>query len=136
MRTFSVLIRREPGLSDWIAHCLDWDLVSQGSTPIHALAMISESIQIVAEEDARAVLDPDDRPSADEADWRDFQFAQAFGERVAGSQVDELPIHGNPVIAVVLHYRHADVSARRGEDVPLPPFLIAKLTNGDNHRAA
>jgi predicted RNase H-like HicB family nuclease len=48
MREFSILIHREPGLDDqWVAHCLDWDLVSQGDTPAHAMRMIAEAIALV-----------------------------------------------------------------------------------------
>lgn len=33
----------------WVAHCLPIDLVSQGNDPAHAIEMIAEAIEMVAE---------------------------------------------------------------------------------------
>ena len=69
MREFSVLIHREPGLEgQWVAHCLNWDLVSQGDSPANAVTMIVE--------DAKEELAPNDRPPAPDDPWKLFANTQ------------------------------------------------------------
>jgi hypothetical protein len=45
-----------PGV--WIAHVLDFDLVTQGFSELHALAMAFEASQMIVEADAEAGRDP------------------------------------------------------------------------------
>lgn len=42
----------------WMGHCLQLDVVSQGNSPEHALAMVMEASAILYEDDCRARLDP------------------------------------------------------------------------------
>jgi len=37
----------------WIAHCLELDIISQGNSPPHALDMIAEAIEMCAAENVR-----------------------------------------------------------------------------------
>ena len=51
--TYRVLL--EPALDvpgQWTAHNLDLDIISQGNSPEHALAMIREATQLVVEDGA------------------------------------------------------------------------------------
>lgn len=43
---------------EWVAHCLNLDVASQGSTPEHASQMIREACAMVVEEDLRSGIDP------------------------------------------------------------------------------
>jgi predicted RNase H-like HicB family nuclease len=141
MREFSVLIQRELGLEgQWVAHCLNWDLVSQGDSPAHAVKMIVEAIALVIVEDANDGLDPNDRLAAPDELWRLFANTQQHGTRIAPADVDTLAAHsGEPVIAAVLymHPIHADRGFARADEVLAavpPPFMIAAL--GDDQASA
>jgi hypothetical protein len=56
---------------EWLAHCLEPDVMSQGRTLRHALEMLKEAVDLVLREDFGAGLDPFDR-KAPAADWQDF----------------------------------------------------------------
>lgn len=43
---------------EWIAHCLELDVVTQGTSLRHAGEMIMEAVKMVLDEDLRAKLDP------------------------------------------------------------------------------
>ena len=43
---------------DWIGHCLELDVVSQGVDPGHALMMVMESAEIIMVEDKKLGRDP------------------------------------------------------------------------------
>lgn len=86
MREFSVLVRRDDGLPDqWVAHCLNWDLITQGDSPAHALEMLCEAIGLAIEEDRRGGLDPSDLPPAPPDVWR--VFARAASRCSTASQM-------------------------------------------------
>jgi predicted RNase H-like HicB family nuclease len=53
----------------WIAHCLNLDLVTQGNSIEHALEMAGEAIQMVVADDLRDGLDPLERPLAPRECW-------------------------------------------------------------------
>jgi hypothetical protein len=49
-----VLIRPAGDVANqWVAHCLQYDVVTQGTSPAHALDMIFEAVAIVLIEDLR-----------------------------------------------------------------------------------
>lgn len=54
----------------WIAHCLDLDVVTQGSSLEHAALMGREAVDIVIESDAANGKDPFSRDQAPEEDWK------------------------------------------------------------------
>jgi predicted RNase H-like HicB family nuclease len=135
LREFSVLIRPARDLpGQWVAHCLNWDLVSQGESPSHATRMIAEAVLLAIEEDLAADLDPNGRKPAPAELWELFWKTQQTGTRIAPADVDTIP--GSPVIATVMYLMaepqaaeapHEDVSSW----VP-PPFVIAAIR--DSHR--
>ena len=45
----------------WVAHCLDLDVVTQGDSVEHALKMLSEAASMVLSDDIRCGRDPMDR---------------------------------------------------------------------------
>ena len=71
MYEFSVLIHAAPDVpGQWVSHCLQWGLVSQGNSPSHAAEMIQEAIVICIEDGNNQ----DRRPSPDDI-WAICQTA-------------------------------------------------------------
>lgn len=141
MREFSVLIHREPHLDgQWVAHCLNWDLVSQGDSPAHAVKMIVEAIVLAIVEDSNEGLDPNDRSPAPEDLWKLFATTQQHGTRISPADVDTLAAQaGETVIAAVMymHQIHAGQRFARADEAlssAPPPFMIAAL--GDDQASA
>lgn len=136
MRTFSVLIHRDPEVDDapWVAHCLDWDLVSQGTGPRHAIAMIAEAIQMVAEDDAEIGLDPDHRKSADESEWRAFLHAQEAGTKVRVSDLESIAHLTHVRIAAAINIELANDGKPDEWRERHSPFAISQIA--DNHCSA
>lgn len=131
IRQFSVLVRREPGLDgQWVAHCLSWDLVSQGDTPSDAMKMLSEAIGMVIEDDQAEGSDPSERPAAPEEFWDIFQRVQHAGTRMSAADVDTfaLSVDRPVVFAVIIYWQ--DFADALPKSVP-PPFMIAQVENGD-----
>lgn len=62
---------RVPG--EWIAHCLNLDIVSQGPSLHDALEAVREAIRMAVHDDLEQDLDPLDRPQAPEECWEDMQ---------------------------------------------------------------
>lgn len=54
----------------WVAHCLNIDLVTQGDSVPHAFMMAQEALLQVVEDDLAQGLDPLDRPRAPEECWQ------------------------------------------------------------------
>lgn len=137
MREFSFLIHQEKSLEgQWVAHCLNLDLVSQGNSPAHAIRMILEATSIAVLDDLEAGLDPAGRPSAPKELWDLFARTQQTGTRVAAPDVDRLPSASKHLVIALVAYMGllGKSDERRAEDlsnVP-PPFVIATLQNGEN----
>ena len=142
MLEFSVLIQAAPDVEgQWLAHCLNWDVVSQGDSPKHALEMIVEAIIIAIEDDRAAGLDPADRPSAKRESWDRFLSVQQGGTRIAAADIESLPESRGTSIAAVLYLSTIDIRAVqrppsivRGHPNAPPPFVIAEL-NHDSRSA-
>jgi predicted RNase H-like HicB family nuclease len=76
MRDLSVLIREAEDLPGcWVAHCLDWDVVTQGDSPLAAAEAIVEALALVAEADLAEGVDPNERCSAPVENWAAFRLA-------------------------------------------------------------
>ncbi len=74
----------------WLAHCLGLDVVSQGNSLSHAVAMIREAVGMVLTDDLHKGLDPQRRraPPADwEAMWKRLREARPlpFDEAARGN---------------------------------------------------
>ena len=77
MLEFSILIQAAPDVEgQWLAHCLNWDLLTQGDSPKPIMEMVVEAIIIAIEDDRAAGLDPADRPSAKREYWDRFLSVQ------------------------------------------------------------
>jgi predicted RNase H-like HicB family nuclease len=56
----------------WVAHCLDIDLVTQADSPQHALSMAREAVLLIIDDDLRKGLDPLERAGAPQEQWEAF----------------------------------------------------------------
>lgn len=112
--TFTILITPAESLpGQWVAHCLNIDLVTQGNSIEHAFEMAREAVLLVVEDDLRNSLDPLDRPSAPPDCWASVQdimqqgcplsdvrdpgeIAAAIGMLRVTVPQDALPEHARP----------------------------------------
>lgn len=132
MREFSILIRQEAGLEgQWVAHCLNLDLVSQGNSPSDAVRMILEATSIAVIDDMKAGLDPAGRSPAPKDLWDLFARTQQSGTRIAAADVDRLAASKSLVVALIAYMHVAEQRAEASDRLP-PPFMIADLQNGEN----
>jgi len=132
LREFSILIRQEAGLEgQWIAHCLNLDLVSQGNSPSDAVRMILEATSIAVIDDMKEGLDPAGRSSAPKDLWDLFARTQQSGTRIAAADVDRLAASRTLVVALIACIHVAEERAEGSDRLP-PPFMIADLQNGEN----
>ena len=137
MREFSVLIHSAEDVpGQWIAHCLNWDLISQGDSPSHAAKSMAEVIVLAIDEDASEGLRADDRGPAPATYWDVFRRTQQDGARVAAGDVDRLAKKSRLVVAAVMYLEtltpRRRLSLDPDEDFPSAPpaFMIAALEDG------
>jgi predicted RNase H-like HicB family nuclease len=95
---------------EWLAHCLDLNVMSQGRSLFHALDMIVEAVDLVLEEDFKAGLDPFGR-SASPEDWAAFAEHMKHAELTTLDELDEL---GRPATAGQLQWMATKLA------IPLP----------------
>jgi predicted RNase H-like HicB family nuclease len=133
VREFSVLFKTDPELpGQWVAHCLNWDLVTQGNSLEHATKMIVEAIALTIEEDHAARLDPSQRASAPEEFWLEFRSILDKGDRLSKELVERLSRAKSARVAAVIYLEAVAGMARPSQpsqqrvEVP-PPFMIAEL---------
>jgi len=75
--TLHALVYEAPDLPGrWISHCLELDLISQGDGQLHAIEMLAEAIQLVAEENLKNGRPPLDFRSAPADDWLRLRKAE------------------------------------------------------------
>jgi predicted RNase H-like HicB family nuclease len=87
VREFSVLLKTDPELPEqWVAHCLNWDLVTQGDSIEHAMKMVVEAVLMVIDDDRDAGLDPEDRRPAPDNLWDEFREIQLKGDRLSSPE--------------------------------------------------
>lgn len=67
---------------EFVAHCLDYDIMSQGRDPLHALKMVQEAIQLMAEHECNKGRDLLRRRHAPNADWTLFYKIMKTGKRI------------------------------------------------------
>lgn len=79
----TVMVTRSESISrEWVGHCLELDVVSQGTSPAHALNMVAEAVAIVVLDDLSANRDPlKFRSRAPVEDW------EAYGRVIRESQL-------------------------------------------------
>ncbi|HEY3356081.1 MAG TPA: hypothetical protein VGQ83_22705 [Polyangia bacterium] len=73
---------------EWTAHCLELDVVSQGTSVKHAVMMLFEACSMVLADDLGANRDPLERRAPDEF-WADLYKAVREGKPADLSKIDE-----------------------------------------------
>jgi hypothetical protein len=63
---------------EWVAHCLELDLVTQGTGALHACEMMNEAIRMVAEERIAMGLPPFEFRSAPPEAWQRLETAESI----------------------------------------------------------
>lgn len=112
-----VLIRPSKDVSgQWVAHCLNLDLISQGSSPEHARDMIREAAASTLAYDLKAGRNPLEHRSASQELWEELRFVMTKGRPVTFSEVSR--DHGT--LAVMVGFQISDSEARESE----PPELL------------
>ena len=130
MREFSILIRQAPDIAgQWLAHCLNWDVLSHGSSPREAAAAIAEALVVTIEEDSHLGLDPSDRRPAPATYWEPFINAMKHGSPLNTDRLDSVSAGPGTLIAGTLYM----VPLSKGvsplpevEQMP-PPFVIRAI---------
>jgi predicted RNase H-like HicB family nuclease len=79
-----VVVRATPDLpGQWVAHCLDFDVVTQGNDPTHAFAMMQEAASMFALHELNAGRDPAACAAPDE-DWQELNRLVSRSHPLAG----------------------------------------------------
>jgi predicted RNase H-like HicB family nuclease len=65
---WAYITRAEDVPGCWVAHCLDFNIMSAGDSPQHALEMVHEAVGLALADDLSRGLDPHAR-KADDDDW-------------------------------------------------------------------
>lgn len=73
-----------PGL--WVAHCLDFDVISQGDNPAHAIESVTEAVAMTLLDDLHHDLDPNERRAPAEF-WDQLAHVLKHGNQVKISEV-------------------------------------------------
>lgn len=91
-----------PGV--WVAHCLDFNIVSQGDSPVHALEMVHEALTGTLVDDIARGFDPDKRRSeTDPSDWALLLQLLKRASKIGVREMDELArVHTWTVFATQL----------------------------------
>ncbi len=88
---FWVAVREAEDLpGSWVAHCLDVDVVSAGTSPKHALAMVLEAVGLVVIDDLVHGREPTQR-TAPAADWSEFHRIMQTAKPVAPKRIGKVP---------------------------------------------
>lgn len=86
---------------EWVAHCLELDVMSQGSSLRQAFDMLSEAVQIAWNEDSRVGRDPLSHRAPDDC-WAELWEVVNRGERGPIAELEKLPADADLVIAAQL----------------------------------
>lgn len=87
-RLYNVWVTAEPASDlpgQWVVHCLDFDVVSQGDSLQHAMTMIEEASSMVVVDDLSKHHDPHDRRASD-TDYDVLWNVVANGDRISEAE--------------------------------------------------
>jgi hypothetical protein len=124
-----MLVKPAPDVrGEWIAHCLNLDIISQGTSAIDALKMLMEAVTITVLDDMAKGRDPGKRRSAPDDAWAEWNDILKQGHRVPTSSLE------NSVGRIVLQAHLAvkkstTISPRR---VPMKKPIEAWMIDGSS----
>ena len=129
-RVFNLWVLVKPSSDvqgEWVAHCLELDVVTQGRSIQHAFQMAAEAATMVVVDDLDAKCDPLDRRAPDQC-WTDLWKLLKSGKPVTLSEIEASPGRVRSVAAQLVvqaiqlqnptHKRPSPVGDKRAWDVP------------------
>lgn len=120
----------------WVAHALDFDVVSQGNSIEHALEMLREATIFVIESDLNSGREPHDRVAPTEC-FEDLYDVLKNGQPYSAVQRGSLPAGeiAAAAVAMVLCFtrKKADIVNVLGDSFEVPTGLIATSLHGQVH---
>lgn len=120
-RNYNVWIVAQPSKQvdgEWVAHCLDFDIVSQGKSFEHAITMVLEATSMVVFEDLVVGHDPSDR-RAPESYFQSLSKVISNGTKVPLKDALAKPKSGC-VYAVTFHLKVERVAVAAPDTVRTP----------------
>ena len=121
-----VFQRAEDVPGEWVGHCLELDVISQGTSLRHAMSMLGEACFMTLSDDVNAGRDPLDR-RAPQSYWDKMFNIAAHGMTVDFKTLDETKV-SFVASQVQFRYRSAGASARNAETIQETPDLAVPLT--------
>lgn len=124
-----VLFFRAPDVpGQWVAHCLDFDVVTQGNSLAHAAEMIVEAVGIVAGEDLKRGRDPLLHQAPEEC-WTLLWQVTRLGRREDVSKTALAPFEGVDerevgIIAAQVHFEFTVVREAPSEEAMKPAWNV------------
>jgi predicted RNase H-like HicB family nuclease len=123
-----ILIEPAPDLpGTWVAHCLDFDVITQGSSLHHAFEMAQEAIEMTVLGDLAAGRDPRERRAPDEYWKRLWRIVERADRRPSRGPL--LPKDESGVAAFAAEMVFASKKRRTGKRsaprVPKVPVALA-----------
>jgi len=80
--TSSMIYPAEDVPGQWIAHCLDFGVVTQGNDPVHAAYMLLDALTLVLSDDVLSGKNPHRRRASAE-EWAEFEALKKKATRRA-----------------------------------------------------
>jgi hypothetical protein len=127
----ALMTRAKDVPGQWIAHCLDLDVMTQGKNLHHAMEMLVEAVLILVQDDIEHGFDPLDRSQAPDECWAMMKDIRQNGvslEKVDDPESLEAAI-GFMQLTLVRPQLPAPQPARSPELTPPPAWEIAALRN-------
>jgi predicted RNase H-like HicB family nuclease len=110
---------------EWVGHCLDLDVVTQGNSLQHAMQMLSEACSMTVCDDVRSSMDPLDR-RAPQACWDSMFNIANHGVPVDFGTLDETKV-SYVACNVVFKCKFAQVTANAVQPAQEAPDLAVPL---------
>jgi predicted RNase H-like HicB family nuclease len=83
-RVWILIERADDVAGEWVAHCLDFDVIAQGTSLHHAFEMAKESVEMVVIDDLERGADPRARRAPDEH-WKRLSSILDRSEKASSS---------------------------------------------------
>jgi len=105
-----------PGV--WTAHCLTFDIVTQGDSLERARAMVIEAIVMTVNDDLEEGRDPFDRKTVPEDEWDRVTHAMRHGRRYESLSPEEQAMVTCLISPMTLRMPDAHAAV---DEIPVPP---------------
>jgi hypothetical protein len=116
----------------WVGHCLDFDIVSLGTSLRHALAMTAEAVCMCLEEDVKSGAEPFSRSPAPAQYWEERD--RVVREGTYGPAPENQDVVLVTQFRIELHEEHSDDDDACVEQLP-PAWMIGAMGQSAEVRA-